>query len=182
MSANEALSALGLDVTPTAAPVVAAVVEAPVVNVDAVVAHPDRVAVQAVEPTAAPDVNVPAQETTVPRESVQIGEISYGEISLIPTNTRTAVTRTAKYNFSALSEPKKREDGTTAYSNFVVKFIPGTNDKQFRRSVQAAATQANKQAKGKNQPNYYITRAVNDPATGKFVAMMVIRTDDRTTE
>ena len=107
------------------------------------------------------------------REEVEVGEIEVGTINYIPASTRSA--GGSKYKFAELAAPKTLDDGRVAYSHFTVRLQPGVDETKLKRSVQSATTQENKKNKDRNDPAYYITRTVNQG--GKFVAIMVIRTD-----
>ena len=106
------------------------------------------------------------------REEVEVGEIEVGTIDYIPASTRSA--GGSKYKFNDLVAPKE-VNGKVQYSHFTVRLQDGVDETKLKRSVQSATTQENKKNKERGSEAYYITRTVNQG--GKFVAIMVIRTD-----
>lgn len=152
---NDALAALGLDVTEETAPVVSE--------------------------TAKPALTVvPASTDAVDRSEVDVGEIEIGFIDFIPATKRGGGGNSgSKYKFDSLEAPAvNAETGKTNYSFF--KVLVGTNDeKKLQRSVQSATTQQNAtNKKAGDETTYFITRTALNKE-GKLEAMLVIRTDAR---
>lgn len=133
--------------------------------------------------TAAPKATVvaapaAATEATTEREEVEVGEIEFGFDTFIPTAKRKA--EGSKYKFDLLPAPAVFTDGPNKgkakIANFKVTLQDGVDEDKLRRSVQSATTQANRQ--GSDAGKYFVSRSLND-AAGKFIGMVVYRTDQK---
>jgi hypothetical protein len=158
---NDPLADLGLDTTPTRT--VAKTVE--------------QAATKPAAQSAAPEAETATDTETASHEEVEVGEIEFGFSEFIPTAKRKA--EGSKYKFDQLPAPSVFTEGPNKgkpkIANFKVNLQPGVDPDKLRRSVQSATTQANRQ--GADTGKYFVSRTVAE--AGKFVGMIVYRTDDR---
>jgi hypothetical protein len=118
---------------------------------------------QTAEPqTEAADVARAQRNTS---EDFTIGTVSRRIIKELPKPQRGE--RAGRFDFASIAAPSKE-----GYDSLFVEFKGGDAAK-FRRSVQAAATAANRG----DEKKYFETR--QEVENGKLVGMLVIRTDNR---
>ncbi|MGX9389647.1 hypothetical protein ACWX0O_01860 [Nitrobacteraceae bacterium UC4449_H16] len=162
VNTDDPLADLGLD-TDTAAPAVVASKPATTTTASVVVAA-----------AAQGSANEGAD---VGNEEVEVGEIEFGFSEFIPTSKRKV--GGSKYKFDDLVAPSVWADGPhkgkPKIANFFVKLQAGVDPDKLRRSVQSATTQANRQ--GSDEGKYFVSRSATKD--GKFIGMIVYRTDDR---
>lgn len=97
----------------------------------------------------------------------EFGHIEITTVKEVPASRRGGGAKSSSFPFAKLAAPSK--DGI---ATFTVPF-KGGDEKKFRRSIQSAATQANKF--GRANGKYFETRSVTDD--GKFAGITVYRTD-----
>lgn len=166
--ATNALAALGIST------------DAQVATVETVVVTPAEVGtVEAAAPAAEPAPATEPATDTAPAAAAAEPAFSAGSVldlsfDDIP-ETKRAFAGGGKtiYGIEDIAAP-----GTDG-KKYHAKLVPfeGGDVAAFKRSVQSSATGQNTKAKDAGAPNYYITRSHEE--AGKFVGVVVIRTDDR---
>lgn len=169
VDANDPLADLGLDTATTVTPAAAKAAAKPAAT---------PVAPAAAAAVAAPVTNGADATADEGDNEVDVGEIEFGFDTFIPTAKRKA--EGSKYKFDQLPAPDVFADGPNKgkpkIANFKVTLQPGVDADKLRRSVQSATTQANRQ--GSDAGKYFVSRSLND-ASGKFIGMVVYRTDTK---
>lgn len=126
------------------------------------------------EQASAPAANEAAETKAPSFEAGDVSDLSFDEIPAV-TRSFTGGGRT-QYGIEDIPAPNT--DGKKFHGKLVE--YKGGDEKAFRRSVQSSATGQNTKAKEAGAPNYYITRT--HEVAGKFVGLLVIRTDERPSE
>lgn len=153
-TANDALAGLGIDLGDNGA-----VTEAVAAEAGAVVEAPTEKAPRA------------------PRKEVEVGEILLGEADELPELVRLGGGggRTgSKYPFDQLAAPVDNGNGGLKYATFTVNVQAGVDPDALKRSVQSAATAANRDAKASGSGAKFETRSKN--VDGVVVGVTVYRT------
>lgn len=118
--------------------------------------------------------------TIVEHHDVIVGEIELGFSDYVPASKRKS--EGTKYPFDKLVAPGVWADGPNKgkpkIANFFTKLADGETADKLKRSVQSATTQANKH--GAAEGKYFASRSKT--VDGKFVGMIVLRTDARPTK
>ena len=117
-----------------------------------------------------------ATEAKDKRKEVEIADLEFGFVDLIPQMKRGGATG-SKYEFDKLVAPVAKEDGSGfKYAMFVAKLAnPEDDAAALKRSVQSATTAENKSHKDAGTPNRYITRT--HVVNGEFAGVAVFRVD-----
>lgn len=124
--------------------------------------------------------DTPAAEDKVTRERVKVETSVSEDFEELPALERNGFgggPREKKYPFDELAAPKDLGEGKMGYASFKVVPAEGEDMERTVRSVQSAATQANRQAKEANESAYYETRTITEE--GAVVGIKVFRTDAR---
>lgn len=123
------------------------------------------------------DVAAVTAAVTKKRERVNIGELEFGTMDLIPVKRGGGGgAKESKYGFDKLAAPVATGDVAKpwTYATFLARLQEGVDAAALKRSVQSAVTAAN--AEGKAEGKRFITRSfVQD---GEFVGIVVYRVDD----